>query len=65
MAKLSDISLKETRQLGNGYKLRIENDDWGTFLRVVDADLNTIESLLVIDEEYLNIKIQVLTRKYQ
>lgn len=48
---LSDISLIKVIPLRNGMKLRIENDDWGKFLRVIDKENYTIHSKVVVDEE--------------
>ncbi len=56
--KLSDISLIEERKIGNDFVLRIENDDWGKFIRVVDKNRNTVWSKLIINQDELEFEIQ-------
>lgn len=54
MKKLSDISLIKSVDLKNGNRLRIENDDWGKFIRVVNEEDETLFGRLIIDEENLD-----------
>lgn len=61
--KLSDIGLIETFDLKNGIIVRVENDDWGKFIRVVEGEY-TIFSKLVIDEENLDRYIKEVKLRY-
>ncbi len=55
---LSDISLIEKYDIKDGVVLRVENDDWGVFLRVVDEAHKTLHSKMVYDESKLDDHIQ-------
>lgn len=61
---LSDIGLIEVIDLNNGRKLRVENDDWGKFIRVIDDEEYTIFSKLIIDEENLDRYIKEVKLRY-
>lgn len=57
-AKLSNIGLLVELGLPNGHILRVENDDWGKFIRVVDNEGYTVYGELVVKEDKLDEKIK-------
>ena len=61
---LSDIGLIEVHKLKDGKLLRIENDDWGKFIRVIDNEDYTIFSKLIIDEENLDRYVKEVKLRY-
>jgi hypothetical protein len=61
--KLSDTSLIESFDLKNGIIVRVENDDWGKFIRVVEGEY-TIFSKLIIDEENLERYVKEVKLRY-
>lgn len=61
---LSNISLIEVFSLGNNHKLRVENDDWGKYLRVINEDDATVFSKLIIDEINLNKYIDEIKQRF-
>jgi hypothetical protein len=60
-----DTSLIEKRCIGKGYTLRIENDDWGKFIRIVDMEGDTVFGKLVVNEDELELQIQQAIALYK
>lgn len=56
--KLFDWGLLEKFGIGGGFVLRIENDDWGKFIRVVDEEEYTVYGKLVINDKDLEDEIE-------
>ena len=59
----SDIGLIESIDLNNGITVRVESDDWGKFIRVVEGEY-TIFSKLVIDEENTDRYVKEVIKRY-
>jgi len=58
-----DSGLIESFDLNNGITIRVENDDWGKFIRVVEGEY-TIYSKLVVDEENLDRYVKEIIKYY-
>jgi len=54
----NDIGLVHERDVGNGLSVRIENDEWGRFIRILDENKMTLLLHLVIHDEELESKIK-------
>lgn len=61
--RLGEMGLIETFNLNNGIIVRVENDDWGKFIRVVEGEY-TIFSKLVIEEENLDRYVKEVIKRY-
>ena len=61
---LSDRDLLQVYKLKSGNILRVEDDEWGKFIRVIDEKEWTIFSKLVIDEENLDRYIKEVKLRY-
>jgi len=62
---LSERGLIEERDIGNGLVLRVESDDWGKYIRVVDKDKMTLLGHLVVNEYELEAKIEIVKELFQ
>lgn len=61
--ELSEIGLIESFDLNNGIIVRVENDDWGKFIRVVEGEY-TIFSKLIVDEKDVDRYVKEVIKRY-
>lgn len=60
-----DFGVKQNIPLGKGLVLRVENDDWGYFVSVIDSERNRLYlSKLVVEESDLPAAIEVAKLKF-
>ena len=57
--------VRDKYELGSGLVLKVMNDDWGIFIRVVDKALNILyESDVIIHEHEVHVEIEKIKKIY-
>jgi hypothetical protein len=60
-----DFGVVEKRYLSNGWALKVVNDDWGHFIRVVDEatrDVYYFSNLIIHDEQIEDEVLKAITK---